>query len=52
MLLIEERRFIQDVFGVKVANEYGAADGGQFAFECPEGSLHVNEESVFMTTGS
>ncbi|MEL4455481.1 hypothetical protein [Lutimonas vermicola] len=50
VLLIEERRFIQDVFGVKVANEYGAADGGQFAFECPEGSLHVNEESVLMTT--
>lgn len=52
VLLMEERRFIQDVFGVKVANEYGAADGGQFAFECPEGSLHVNEESVFMTSDS
>lgn len=52
VLLVEERHFIQDVFGAKVANEYGAADGGQFAFECPEGSLHVNEESVIMTTDS
>lgn len=50
VLLNEERAFIEEVFGVRVANEYGAADGGQFAFECTQGSLHVNEESVFMTT--
>lgn len=50
ILFENERNFMESVFNCKVANEYGAADGGLFALECPEGSMHLNEESVYVTT--
>lgn len=50
ILLESERLYMEKVFQCKVVNEYGAADSGQFAYECPEGSLHINEESVFLST--
>jgi len=43
-----ERAFIEKVLECKVVNEFGSADAGFFAYECPKGSMHINEESVFM----
>lgn len=51
VLFEEERLFIEKVMSCKVANEYGSADGGLFAYECPNGSLHIYEEAVYLVTG-
>lgn len=48
MLLPAQREAIQETFGAPVINEYGARDGGLFAYECPEGSMHVVAENVFL----
>jgi len=50
ILLEKERDFMKKVFNCKIANEYGAADGGQFSFECPDGSMHINEELVYISS--
>lgn len=50
ILFENEKNLIERVLKCRVANEYGAADGGLYASECPEGSLHVNEESVYIST--
>ncbi|MFZ2339157.1 MAG: hypothetical protein WAW07_05465 [Bacteroidales bacterium] len=50
-ILFEDRRsLIEEVLGCRVANEYGAAEIGLFACECPSGSMHINEELVFLQT--
>lgn len=49
VLLNDERVYIEKSFQCKVANEYGSAEAGLYANECPEGSMHINEESVFLT---
>jgi phenylacetate-CoA ligase len=36
------------VFGHKIISEYGSAEGGIHAFECPEGYMHINEENVIL----
>ncbi|MEL4455478.1 hypothetical protein [Lutimonas vermicola] len=48
MLLEEEREFIQKIFNCKVANEYGSAESGFYAAECEKGSMHINEEIVYI----
>ena len=35
-------------FGKKMINEYGAAEAGIIAFECPMGNMHVNMETVIV----
>jgi len=50
VLFEDDRSLIEKVLNCKVINEYGAADAGLFAFECPKGGLHIFEESIFMTT--
>lgn len=35
-------------FGSKIRSEYGAAEAGLIAFECPEGYMHVNSENVIV----
>jgi phenylacetate-CoA ligase len=47
-LFPEQRRLIQEVFGVPVANEYGCRDGGLIALESPEGRLLVNSETILL----
>lgn len=47
-LFPEQRRLIQEVFGVPVANEYGCRDGGLIALESPEGQLLVNSETILL----
>ena len=45
----EERCYIEKILDCKVANEYGAAESGQIAFECPNGSIHIFEEAVYLS---
>jgi phenylacetate-CoA ligase len=35
-------------FGKNISSEYGAAEAGLIAFECPEGGIHVNIENVIL----
>lgn len=35
-------------FGKKMINEYGAAEAGIIAFECPKGNMHINMETVIV----
>ncbi len=41
-----QRRLIEQVFSTRVANGYGAREGGFIAHECPSGGLHVSEDIV------
>ncbi len=50
MLLKDEREFMEKVFNCKVANEYGSAESGFYAAECEVGSMHINEELVYIHT--
>lgn len=35
------------VYGHRIINEYGSAESGIIAFECPMGSMHINLEGVY-----
>jgi len=35
-------------FGTKMISEYGAAETGLIAFECPEGNMHIISENVIL----
>ncbi len=35
-------------FGHKIVSEYGSAEAGIIAYECPKGHMHVNEENVIL----
>jgi len=50
ILFEHERNIMERVLKCSVANEYGGADGGLYANECPKGSLHINEESVYISS--
>ncbi|MDO3722414.1 hypothetical protein QVZ43_11835 [Marinobacter sp. chi1] len=39
-----------EAFGAKIVSEYGAAESGIIAFECPSGGLHVNMENLIIET--
>ena len=39
---------IQKAFGLKMISEYGAAETGIIAFECPQGNMHINMEGVLV----
>ncbi|MFD1294245.1 phenylacetate--CoA ligase family protein [Lutibacter holmesii] len=39
---------IQKAFGMKMISEYGAAETGIIAFECPKGNMHINMEGVLV----
>ena len=41
----------QRAFGQKIISEYGAAEAGLIAFECPSGSMHINVEDVVLDVG-
>ncbi|MBO8170316.1 MAG: phenylacetate--CoA ligase family protein [Bacillaceae bacterium] len=47
-LFDHQREEIQDVFGCPVINEYGARDGGMIAYECPQGSMHIQAENLWI----
>jgi len=37
-----------EAFGLKIVSEYGSAESGIIAFECPLGNMHVNEETCIL----
>lgn len=39
---------ITKAFGIKMISEYGATESGVIAFECPNGNMHLNMESVYV----
>lgn len=38
----------REIYGMKISNEYGATESGIIAFECPQGSMHINMEGVYV----
>ncbi len=44
VLTVEDRQILEDAFGVKVINEYGASETGIIAFEDSEGDWKISEE--------
>lgn len=42
------RILIKEVFNCPVAIEYGCSEIGGFAYECPNGNLHISSENVFV----
>lgn len=52
VLYEDEREYLSRVFKCNVANEYGSAESGLFAFECPQGKMHILEEAVLLETNS
>jgi len=50
ILFPEERKYIEDIFKARVADEYGAAEIGLFAYECPNGRQHICEELNYIYT--
>lgn len=49
-LYVFQRQAIADTLQCPVIEEYGSAELGSVAFECPTGSLHVAAETVFLET--
>ena len=47
-----DRELIEQGLNCRVINEYGSAEAGLFAMECPQGSLHVYEEAILMIPAS
>lgn len=39
---------VKKAFGVKMISEYGAAETGIIAFECPKGNMHINMEGIIV----
>lgn len=39
---------IKKAFGITMISEYGAAETGIIAFECPRGNMHINMEGVIV----
>ncbi len=39
---------VENAFGCRVANEYGMCEAGIIAYECPERSMHVMDESIIV----
>ncbi|MBX3330275.1 MAG: phenylacetate--CoA ligase family protein [Nitrospira sp.] len=39
---------VNTAFGIPIISEYGAAEAGIIAFECPLGAMHVNMETVIV----
>jgi phenylacetate-coenzyme A ligase PaaK-like adenylate-forming protein len=48
MILDAYQDISQQAFGMKIVSEYGAAEAGLIAFECPAGSMHINVEDVVL----
>lgn len=48
MLFDSDRELMQRVFGVPIINEYGASELDLIAFEYPNGSWRVNNETIYV----
>ncbi len=45
-----QKEVVARYFCPNIASEYGAVENGIIAFECPQGSLHVMDDNVFLET--
>jgi phenylacetate-CoA ligase len=43
-----QRQLLREVYRRPIVNEYGCCEAGIIAFECPEGGLHLLEESNYV----
>ena len=50
MILDAYQPIAERAFGTRIVSEYGAAEAGLIAFECPNGNMHVNVENVVLET--
>lgn len=50
MILDVYQPVAERAFGTRIVSEYGAAEAGLIAFECPSGNMHVNVENVVLET--
>jgi phenylacetate-CoA ligase len=50
MILDIYKAEVKQAFGLNIISEYGAAEAGLIAFECPQGKLHINVENVILET--
>lgn len=48
MLTEAEREYMEKIFSCKVYNNYGLNDGAVSAFECREGSMHIDMERGYL----
>lgn len=48
MLTQATKKNIENAFAVRVFNEYGCGEVGTIAHECEHGSMHINEENVYL----
>jgi len=42
------RSTIEEAFGARVIAEYGCAEAGIIAFECPRGGFHIVEDEIYL----
>ncbi len=47
-ILEKYKEEIKQAFGVSIISEYGAAEAGIIAFECPMGNMHITMENVIV----
>jgi len=52
ILLSDQKKYIERILNVRVADEYGAAEIGLFAYDCPDGSKHICEELLYIFTNA
>jgi len=43
-----QKKIVQEIFGSRIASEYGSVENGVIAFQCPKGSLHVMDEDIYL----
>ena len=39
---------VKEIFGHKITSEYGSAEAGVIAYECPDGNMHIVMENVII----
>jgi phenylacetate-CoA ligase len=47
-LFPQQRRWMEEAFGCRVADEYGCAELGDIGFECPHGRMHIGAETYLV----
>ncbi|KPJ67002.1 MAG: hypothetical protein AMJ43_06270 [Coxiella sp. DG_40] len=47
-LFKHQENLIEEAFGCKVAQEYGCAEAGIIAHECPQGNMHITSENLLV----
>jgi len=44
------KKDIEETFGARVFNLYGATESGPISFECKEGNFHINSDFIYLET--